>query len=120
MGPSANGFIVRFFWLLGKKMLSYIRSVRWAFRICLPKADPPLEDKKHDGGPQGGPHTWGALPRAPEGEVAEWSKALVSKTSMWETASRVRIPPSPQMFYSVSSCRLSVICFLLNCLPSTI
>ncbi len=29
------------------------------------------------------------------GEVAEWSKAPVSKTGMRATASRVRIPPSP-------------------------
>ena len=36
----------------------------------------------------------GALPRH-TGEVAEWSKAPVSKTGMRETVSRVRIPPSP-------------------------
>lgn len=30
------------------------------------------------------------------GEVAEWSKAPVSKTGTWETASRVRISSSPQ------------------------
>ncbi len=29
------------------------------------------------------------------GEVAEWSKALVLKTRVWETAPWVRIPPSP-------------------------
>ncbi len=29
------------------------------------------------------------------GEVAEWLKALLSKSSMRETVSRVRIPPSP-------------------------
>jgi hypothetical protein len=34
--------------------------------------------------------------RFSDGEVAEWSKAPVSKTGMFERASRVRIPPSPQ------------------------
>ena len=33
-----------------------------------------------------------------EGEVAEWLKALVSKTSIGVSLSRVRIPPSPQKF----------------------
>jgi hypothetical protein len=32
------------------------------------------------------------------GEVAEWLKALVSKTSIGVSLSRVRIPPSPQNF----------------------
>jgi bifunctional UDP-N-acetylglucosamine pyrophosphorylase / glucosamine-1-phosphate N-acetyltransferase len=31
------------------------------------------------------------------GDVAEWLKASVSKTDMWETASRVQIPLSPQI-----------------------
>jgi hypothetical protein len=33
-----------------------------------------------------------------DGEVAEWLKALVSKTSIGVSLSRVRIPPSPQNF----------------------
>jgi periplasmic divalent cation tolerance protein len=35
--------------------------------------------------------------RQHRGEVAEWSNALVSKTSRGVTPSRVRIPPSPLM-----------------------
>ena len=32
--------------------------------------------------------------------MAEWSNAAVSKTVIGVTLSRVRIPPSPQMFYT--------------------
>lgn len=32
------------------------------------------------------------------GEVAEWSKATVSKAVIWATESWVRIPPSPPAF----------------------
>ncbi|MEN9561491.1 MAG: hypothetical protein RIQ56_764 [Candidatus Parcubacteria bacterium] len=35
----------------------------------------------------------------PTGEVAEWSKAPVSKTGRLETVSRVRIPPSPPNYF---------------------
>ena len=38
------------------------------------------------------------------GEVAEWLKALVSKTSIVVRLSRVRIPPSPQHII-VDECR---------------
>ena len=40
--------------------------------------------------------TMGKLYQIPSGEVAEWSKAPVSKTGRGETSSRVRISPSPQ------------------------
>ena len=33
------------------------------------------------------------------GEVAEWSNAAVSKTVMGVSSSRVRIPPSPPIFF---------------------
>ena len=39
--------------------------------------------------------TMGKLYQIPSGEVAEWSKAPVSKTGRGETSSRVRISPSP-------------------------
>jgi hypothetical protein len=35
------------------------------------------------------------------GEVAEWSKALVSKTSVLERVPRVRISPSPHLIVFV-------------------
>ncbi len=41
------------------------------------------------------------------GEVAEWSKALDSKSSVLERVPWVRIPPSPQEWYSPKQARLA-------------
>lgn len=45
----------------------------------------------------------GGFSNRPNGEVAEWSKAPVSKTGRLETVSRVRISPSPKMKKSLAT-----------------